>query len=149
MDVHTPEQRHRNMAAIRSQDTKPELYLRKLLFAKGYRYRLYPKNIPGKPDLWLAKYRTAVFVHGCFWHRHEGCKFATAPKNNAEFWNQKFQKNIRRDEVVKNGILSMGLKYLVIWECTIKKMVKNPVLEKEVLVRIKDFLNSDQTELSI
>lgn len=149
MDVHTPEQRHRNMAAIRSQDTKPELYLRKLLFAKGYRYRLYPKNIPGKPDLWLAKYRTAVFVHGCFWHRHEGCKFATDPKNNAEFWNQKFQKNIRRDEVVKNGILSMGLKYLVIWECTIKKMVKNPVLEKEVLVRIKDFLNSDQTELSI
>lgn len=149
MDVHTPEQRHRNMAAIRSQDTKPELYLRKMLFAKGYRYRLYPKNIPGKPDLWLAKYRTAVFVHGCFWHRHEGCKFATAPKNNAEFWNQKFQKNIRRDEVVKNGILSMGLKYLVIWECTIKKMVKNPVLEKEVLVRIKDFLNSDQTELSI
>ena len=99
MDVHSPEQRSRNMAAIRSKDTKPELYFRKLIFACGYRYRLYSKKIPGKPDLWLAKYKTAIFVHGCFWHRHHGCRFATTPKSNEEYWQQKFRKNKERDEL--------------------------------------------------
>lgn len=149
MDTHTPEQRSRNMAAIRSKDTKPELYLRKLLFSKGYRYRLYPKKIPGKPDLWLAKYRTVIFVHGCFWHRHPGCRFATNPKNNEDFWNTKFQKNVERDEIVKNQILGMGLKYLVIWECTIKKMMKDPEMEKDILDTISSFLTSEKVYESI
>ena len=149
MDTHTPEQRSRNMAAIRSKDTKPELYLRKLLFSRGYRYRLYPKKIPGKPDLWLAKYRTVIFVHGCFWHRHSGCRFTTNPKNNENFWNTKFQKNVERDETVKNQILDMGLKYLVIWECTIKKMMKDPATEKDVLDTISSFLTSKKVYESI
>lgn len=149
MDTLTPEQRHRNMAAIRSKDTKPELFLRKLLFAHGYRYRLYPKKIPGKPDLWLAKYRTAIFVHGCFWHRHEGCRYASTPKNNAEFWKHKFCMNVERDKKVKNEILDMGLKYLVIWECTIKKMMKDPAAENKVLSAISSFLTSDETFKSI
>lgn len=79
-DIKSPEERSRNMAAIRSKDTKPEVYLRKLLFAQGYRYRKNYKKIPGHPDIYLPKYRTAIFVHGCFWHRHQGCKYAYMPK---------------------------------------------------------------------
>ncbi len=149
MDVHSPEQRSRNMAAIRSKDTKPELYFRKLIFACGYRYRLYSKKIPGKPDLWLAKYKTAIFVHGCFWHRHHGCRFATTPKSNEEYWQQKFRKNKERDELVKNQILNMGLKYMVIWECTIHKMMKDKELQNKVLSEIRKFLTSDKNYISI
>ncbi len=135
------------MSAIRSKNTKPELYLRKLLFSMGYRYRLHPKNIPGKPDLWLAKYRTAVFVHGCFWHRHSGCKFATNPKANEEYWNKKFRSNVERDKKVKNEILERGLKCLVVWECTIKKMEKCEKTEQSILNQL-DRLPSSVNGLS-
>ena len=87
-DIKSPEERSRNMAAIRSKDTKPEVYLRKLLFAQGYRYRKNYKKIPGHPDIYLPKYRTAIFVHGCFWHRHQGCKYAYMPYSNIEFWKK-------------------------------------------------------------
>ena len=104
MDIVTPEQRSKNMAAIRSKDTKPEVYFRKLLFAKGYRYSLNSKTVPGHPDIYLRKYNTAVFVHGCFWHRHEGCKFAYMPKSRIEFWQNKFEANRKRDIVVRNEL---------------------------------------------
>ena len=89
-DIVSPERRSKNMSAIRSKDTKPEIYLRKLLFAEGYRYRIAEKSIPGHPDMFLRKYNTAIFVHGCFWHRHQGCKYAYMPKSRVEFWQKKF-----------------------------------------------------------
>ena len=97
MDIVTPEQRSKNMAAIRSKNTKPEVYFRKLLFAKGYRYSLNSKRIPGHPDIYLKKYNTTVFVHGCFWHRHAGCRFSYMPKSRIEFWQKKFEANQKRD----------------------------------------------------
>ena len=122
MDIVTPEQRSKNMAAIRSKDTKPEIYFRKLLFAKGYRYSLNSKKVPGHPDMYLRKYNTAVFVHGCFWHRHGGCKFAYMPKSRIEFWKNKFEVNQKRDLVVRNELFENNIKCLVVWECSIKKM---------------------------
>ncbi len=101
MDIITAEQRSRNMAAIRSGNTRPELYLRKLLFSMGYRYSINSKKVPGHPDIYLRKYNTAVFINGCFWHRHEGCKYSYMPKSRVEFWQKKFEMNIRRDGVVK------------------------------------------------
>lgn len=91
-DIKSEEERSKNMSAIKSADTKPELFIRKLLFSSGYRYRIQVSNIPGRPDLWLRKYNTAIFVHGCFWHRHKGCRFAYFPKSRVDFWNDKFEK---------------------------------------------------------
>ena len=123
-DIVSPNQRSKNMAAIRSKDTKPEIYLRKLLFAEGYRYRIAEKSVPGHPDIFLRKYNTAIFVHGCFWHRHQGCKYAYTPKSRIEFWQKKFDDNIRRDAVVEVALQENGVKCLVVWECTIKQMMK-------------------------
>ena len=113
-DIKSPEDRSRNMRAIRSKDTKPEVYLRKLLFAQGLRYRKNVQKLPGCPDIYFARYQTAVFVHGCFWHRHPGCKYAYMPKSRAEFWQQKFDANTRRDESVHEELKTMGIRYLVV-----------------------------------
>lgn len=99
-DIKSEEERSKNMSAIKNADTKPELFIRKLLFSSGYRYRIQVSNIPWRPDLWLRKYNTAIFVHGCFWHRHKGCRFAYLPKSRVDFWNEKFDKNIHRDQQV-------------------------------------------------
>ena len=104
MDIKSAEDRSRNMAAIRSKDTKPEIFFRKLLFAKGFRYRKNVNYIPGHPDLYLAKYHTAIFVHGCFWHRHKGCKYAYMPKSNHNYWVAKFDSKIKRDIRIKNEL---------------------------------------------
>ena len=147
-DILSPEERSRNMAAIRSRDTKPEVYLRKLLFDKGYRYRIADKNIPGHPDIFLRKYNTAIFVHGCFWHRHPGCKYAYTPKSRVEFWRQKFDDNVRRDAVVAEELKRLGIKRIIIWECTIKEMQKDSSLEKSVLSQIESlikFLNKEHS----
>lgn len=103
-DIVTAEQRSRNMAAIRSRDTKPEVYLRKLFFAKGYRYRIADKTVPGHHDIFLRKYNTAIFVHGCFWHRHQNCKYAYTPKSRVEVWQKKFNDNVRRDKIVQDEL---------------------------------------------
>ena len=110
------------MAAIKSKDTKPEIAVRKLLHSLGYRFRLHRKDLPGSPDIVLPKYRTAIFVHGCFWHRHENCKYASTPKTRQEFWNKKFTTNIDRDLVIQNKIKNLNWRYIVIWECETKNM---------------------------
>ncbi len=141
MDIKSHEERSRNMASIRSENTKPEVFLRKLLFAHGFRYRLHKKGIPGKPDIYLAKYNTAIFVNGCFWHRHKECKIAYTPKSNVEFWEKKFQANIERDQRQQVQRDELGLRTLIVWECTIRKMMKDKKKCSEVLEKIIQFLN--------
>ena len=135
------------MAAIKSRDTKPEVYLRKLLFAKGYRYRIADKNIPGHPDIFLRKYNTAIFVHGCFWHRHPGCKYAYTPKSRVEFWQKKFDDNVRRDTVVTKELQQQGIKQLIIWECTINSMKRNADVEKGTVAHIESILNNPRANV--
>lgn len=142
MDTVTSEQRSKNMSAIRSKDTKPEIYFRKLLFSRGYRYRVNSKQVSGHPDIYLKKYNTAIFIHGCFWHRHEKCKYAYMPKSNVEFWNKKFEANICRDEVVQKELQAGGIKCLVIWECTIRKMKNSREVCDKYMELVENFLGS-------
>ena len=114
------EQRSRNMSAIKSKNTKPEITLRKLLHSMGYRFRLHRKDLPGSPDIVLPKYKTVIFVHGCFWHRHENCKYATTPKTRKEFWEKKFRENINRDNLNQANLSLKGWKIIIIWECQLK-----------------------------
>ena len=149
MDTITKEQRSRNMAAIHSVNTIPEIYLRKLLFSKGYRYSINFKKLPGHPDIYLRKYNTAVFIHGCFWHRHEGCKYSSTPKSKVEYWNKKFEMNINRDRVVKEELKNANVKCLVIWECSIKKMRKDPEFCSEILSVITEFFKSQNLYMEL
>ena len=114
-DIISRERRSLNMAAIRSKNTKPEVYLRKLLFAEGFRYRIAENSVPGHPDIFLRKYNTAVFVNGCFWHRHQGCKYAYTPKSRIDFWQKKFDTNVRRDSMVKRDLQNRKIKQLIVW----------------------------------
>ena len=120
-DRHTAAQRSFNMSRIRSKNTKPEMLLRGKLFAAGFRYRLNVKNLPGKPDLVLKKYKTVVFVHGCFWHGHEHCRYFVTPKTRTEFWTAKINGNIRRDLDNERKLLDDGWQVLTVWECELKK----------------------------
>jgi DNA mismatch endonuclease, patch repair protein len=116
-DVHTPEQRSRNMAAIHNRDTKPEVRVRSLLHSMGFRFRLHRKDLPGKPDIVLAKHKTAIFVHGCFWHCHN-CRWgAVVPKTRAEFWNNKRSGNVKRDRAKQASLEAKGWKVITVWEC--------------------------------
>jgi DNA mismatch endonuclease (patch repair protein) len=108
------------MARVRSKNSRPELLVRKLVFALGYRYRLHVKDLPGHPDIVLRKFRKVIFVHGCFWHRHAGCALARLPKSNLDFWAPKLEGNKKRDEKNKRALLRSGWKVLTIWECQIK-----------------------------
>ncbi len=119
-DVHSPEIRSYNMSRIRGKDTKPEEKVRKYLFSRGFRYRKNDARLPGKPDIVLPKYKTVVFVNGCFWHKHEGCRYFVWPKNNAEFWKSKIEKNVERDLRVQKELRSLGWKVLTVWECELK-----------------------------
>ena len=114
------EQRSKNMAAIKSKNTKPEIAVRKLLHSMGYRFRLHRKDLPGSPDIVLPKYKTVIFVHGCFWHRHKNCKYASTPKTRQEFWEAKFRENINRDKLNQDNLSSNGWKIIIVWECEIK-----------------------------
>lgn len=120
-DKLTPEKRSWNMSRIKGKDTKIEVEVRKYLFSKGYRFRKNDKRYPGKPDIVLPKYHVAIFVHGCFWHRHEGCKDATTPKTRTEFWLEKFDKNVKNDRIKQEKLRKLGWKVIVIWECEINK----------------------------
>jgi DNA mismatch endonuclease (patch repair protein) len=120
MDVHEPEVRSYNMRQIKGKNTKPEMVVRKFLFSKGFRYRLHVKNLPGKPDIVLPKYKTIIFVHGCFWHGHDGCKYFVVPKTRTEFWLTKINTNKRNDEKAKGLLKKAGWKIIIIWECELK-----------------------------
>ena len=116
----TSEARSRNMAAIKSKNTKPEIEVRKILHEMGYRFRLHRKDLPGNPDIVLPKYKTAIFVNGCFWHQHEGCKYACLPKTKTDFWKKKLEGNKKRDKVKQSQLNELGWKIINVWECEIK-----------------------------
>lgn len=139
-DVHTKEQRHKNMAAIRAKNTKPEIIVRKFLWNNGYRYRLNHSKLPGKPDIVLRKYRTCIFVNGCFWHKHEGCRFFVVPKTRTEFWLNKLNRNQERDKEVKKQLAKMGWHSITIWECELKPSNKDKTLESLLSTLNKIFL---------
>ena len=113
-------ERSRNMSAIKSKNTKPEIAVRKLLHSRGYRFRLHRKDLPGSPDIVLPKYKTVIFVHGCFWHRHENCKYSSTPKTRKEFWESKFKVNVKRDLEIQEKIKNIEWRSVVIWECETK-----------------------------
>ena len=117
----TPSQRHCNMAAIQSASTKPEIQLRHALWHRGLRYRKNVRHLPGSPDIVLPKYKTVIFVHGCFWHGHKGCKYYTTPKTNTEFWTAKIARNQERDQQVWRDLESMGWSVVIVWECQLKR----------------------------
>ena len=129
----SPEHRSWNMSRIKGKDTKIEVMVRQYLFHYGFRFRKNDKRYPGKPDVVLPKYKTAIFVHGCFWHRHEGCKLATTPKTRTEFWMDKFAKNVANDRKHYEQLKEMGWNVIVIWECelendfesTMEKVIQN------------------------
>lgn len=125
----TKEQRHKNMSAIRGKNTKPELQVRKFLFSRGFRYRLNHPRLPGHPDLVLQKYRTVIFVNGCFWHGHDGCKYFVLPKTNSEFWKDKIQKNKERDIKEQKELASMGWHCITVWECQLKPAFREQTLK--------------------
>lgn len=120
-DLLSPKQRHTCMSHIRSRNTKPEVKLRRELFRLGYRYRINKKGLPGSPDIVLAKYRTCIFVNGCFWHGHKGCRYATRPQSNTEYWQNKIDSNKERDLRDYTFLESKGWRVIVVWECELKK----------------------------
>jgi len=117
MDSITPEHRSWNMSQVKGKDTKPELKVRSWLFKNGYRYRKNDKRLPGKPDVVMPKYRVVIFVHGCFWHRHPGCKNTRTPKSNIEFWETKFSRNVENDKRHVRELEDLGWRVITIWEC--------------------------------
>ena len=119
-DIKTPEERSRNMAAIKSTDTRPEMLVRRYLHSMGWRYRLHSKKLPGKPDIVMRRFMTVIFVNGCFWHGHRGCKYYRLPKSNTEFWGQKIEQNRLRDERDILALTELGWRVIVIWECELR-----------------------------
>jgi DNA mismatch endonuclease, patch repair protein len=120
MDSMTPEQRSKLMGRIRSRDTLPEKIVRSILHQLGYRFRLHSAELPGKPDIVLPRYGSVVFVHGCFWHRHKGCPYSYTPKTRTEFWQAKFESNVRRDQSVTRSLRRAGWQVIVVWECQLR-----------------------------
>ena len=131
MKKNKPMTRSENMARVKSKNTKPEIFLRKLLWHKGVRYSVNYKNLSGSPDIYLPKYNTVIFVNGCFWHMHENCKYSSIPKSNYEFWKNKLEGNVERDKKNYAQLESMGIKVIVVWGCEIKKMMKDEVIAAE------------------
>ena len=129
MDVHDKETRSYNMSCIKGKNTKPEEIVRKALFSRGFRYRKNDKKLPGTPDIVLPKYKTVIFVNGCFWHGHNGCKYYVVPKTNTEFWLNKINKNIERDELKIKQLEQLGWKSIVVWECELKKANLNSTID--------------------
>lgn len=137
-DIKTPEQRSRNMAVIKWKDTKPEMIVRKYLFSRGLRFRVQVRKLPGNPDIVLPKYKTVIFVNGCFWHGHEGCKYFRLPKSNVEFWKEKIERNIERDRESLQALLDSGWKVIRVWECELR----NKANREETLNEIYNSITS-------
>lgn len=132
-DTLSAEQRSALMARIRGRDTKPELTVRRLLHALGYRFRIQARGLPGRPDVALTRRRKAVFVHGCFWHQHEGCRAAQVPKTRVDFWTEKFARNRRRDAAALEALEALGWSALVVWECELRR-------PQDLALRLQGFL---------
>ena len=139
-DVHNKATRSRNMSAIKAKNTKPEVFLRKQLFVRGYRYRLCDKRLPGKPDLVLKKYKAVIFVHGCFWHLH-GCHMFKWPSSRSEWWREKLESNRSRDEKQLQALNAAGWRVLVVWECTVKG--RGRLQSDQLLKMVEEWLLSD------
>ena len=148
-----PLTRSQNMARIKSKNTKPEIHIRKLLYKMGYRYRVNYSELPGTPDIFILKYNTAIFVNGCFWHRHENCKIATFPKTHAEYWEKKFRRNVERDIEVREKLFEMDISVITIWECEINRMRKNEEYKEKYLRvlrdRIERVFNYEEEDISV
>ena len=127
-DVHSPATRSYNMSQIKGKNTKPEMLVRQYLHACGLRYRLHTKDLPGKPDIVLPKYKTVVFVHGCFWHQHKGCRYFVVPKTRTEFWMNKIGRNVANDERQQAELTAAGWRVLTVWECELKPALREHTL---------------------
>ena len=143
IDVVDKATRSKMMSGIRGRDTQPELKLRRRLHAMGFRYRLHSNILPGRPDIVLPARRAVVFVHGCFWHRHPGCRYASSPASNSEFWEAKFEKNVERDQLTRRLLLEGGWRVAIVWECSIRSSVVN------VTDRLAEWLRSSRLYLEI
>lgn len=129
-DVHSKETRSYNMSRIRSKDTKPEMLVRKFLHKNGFRYRLHVKDMPGKPDIVLPKYKTVIFIHGCFWHGHEGCKYASLPTTRTEWWQEKIGRNIQNDIKAEAALKAANWNTITIWQCELKNEWQSQLLNQ-------------------
>lgn len=141
-DVHSNETRSYNMSRIKGKDTKPEMMVRKFLHKKGFRFRLHDKKLPGKPDIVLAKYRTVIMVHGCFWHGHEGCKYFVVPKTKAEWWQNKIKNTQRKDSQNYETLNSLKWNLITVWECELKGGKKDETLfqvEQQLCKNLKKY----------
>jgi DNA mismatch endonuclease (patch repair protein) len=137
------------MSAIKNRNTKPGLYFRKAMFQRGYRYRVNSRKVFGHPDLYLAKYKAAIFIHGCLWHRHSNCKYAYVPGTNTEFWMRKFESNRKRDQEVLSVLQNQNIRCLIIWECSIKLMQKSSEEKERTLESVEKFLHTQTVHLEI
>lgn len=144
VDSLSPSERSERMSRIRSKDTKPELTLRRLLHSQGLRYRLHGAGLPGKPDMVFPRYKTVVFVHGCFWHRHAGCSIATTPKSNTSFWTNKFEKNVARDARALGSLEANGWMVIVAWECSLSTASKAQETGERIARAIKGRLTVER-----
>lgn len=133
MKKNKPMTRSENMARVKGKNTKPEIYLRKLLWHIGFRYRVNYKKLSGSPDVYIPKYRVAIFINGCFWHMHKNCKHSSIPKSNYDFWKNKLERNVEMDNTNYSKLECIGIKAIVIWECEIKRMIKYEVYSKKII----------------
>ena len=145
-DTFDAQKRSEIMSKVHGKNTTPELKVRKILFSLGFRYRLHRDDLPGKPDIVMPKYNVVIFVNGCFWHGCPNCKHAQIrPKNNADYWNKKLDRNIQRDRINYEKLKELGWRVLVIWECTIKKMTKNDEEAIAIIAQLESFIKEEQS----
>lgn len=144
-DIVDKQTRSRMMAGIRGKNTKPELALRRALHARGYRFRLHARNVTGQPDLVFPKHSAVIFVHGCFWHRHQGCRYTTTPTTRPEFWATKFEANVDRDSAARAALLERGWRVATVWECAVRK----PDLSNATADAISRWLKTDDQQIEI
>jgi DNA mismatch endonuclease (patch repair protein) len=143
-DVHSKETRSYNMSRIKGKNTKPEMLVRKFLHANGFRYKLHDKRLPGKPDIILPKYKTLIFVHGCFWHGHKNCKYFVVPKTRTDWWLNKINGNIANDNKALKALRKEGWKIIILWTCNLKKFNSLQTLEKLQLKLTRKDCNESQ-----
>lgn len=144
-DIVDHQTRSRMMSGIRGKNTKPEVVLRQALHARGFRFRLHSGKVPGRPDLVLPRYRALIFVHGCFWHRHQGCRYASTPSTRPEFWQAKFEANVARDRAVHLAVIESGWRVATVWECALRKRQEIEITVEE----LGEWLRGDTTEIEL